>query len=222
MEQILAEISEALQKGRASLLCTLITRALEQGLPAQRILDDGLLAGMRVLGVKFRSNDIFVPEVLVAARAMNVGVDMLKPHLQADGVQARGRVCLGTVRGDLHDIGKNLVRTMMEGRGLQVFDLGVDVDAETFVHAAVEHDCQIIACSALLTTTIPAIGEVVRAVEQAGIRSKVRILIGGAPVTEAFCRTVRADAYTPDAAAAADEAVRLLAELEQTDGPCRG
>ena len=148
-----------------------------------------------------------MPEVLVAARAMNMGMEILKPHLIEEGVTARGKVCIGTVQGDLHDIGKNLVKMMMEGKGLEVVDLGVDVAPETFVKAVLEQGCQVICCSALLTTTMSVMRAVVEAVEAAGIRDKVKIMIGGAPVTEEYCAQIGADCYTNDAASAADAAV---------------
>lgn len=207
----LSEISEALQKGRAKLVKTLIPQALEEGISAQQILEEGLLSGMGIIGEKFKNNEVFVPEVLVAARAMNVGAELLKPYLTEAGVESKGKVCLGTVKGDLHDIGKNLVRMMFEGKGLEVIDLGVDVDADTFIQTAIDNDCQIIACSALLTTTMSAMGDVVNKAKEAGIRDKVKIMVGGAPVTDAFCQTIGADAYTPDAASAAEKAVELLA-----------
>ena len=156
-----------------------------------------------------KNNEVFVPEVLVAARAMNMGAALLKPLLAESGVKASGRVCIGTVKGDLHDIGKNLVKMMMEGKGLEVIDLGTDVAPETFIKAAVEQNCQIIVCSALLTTTMGVMGEVVKAAEAANIRDKVKIMVGGAPVTEAFCEQIGADCYTADAASAADAAVEL-------------
>ncbi len=146
----------------------------------QEILNDGLLHGMGIIGERFKNNEVYVPEVLVAARAMNMGMQVLKPHLQAQGVQASGKVCIGTVQGDLHDIGKNLVKMMMEGKGLEVIDLGTNVPAEQFVQAAIEHDCKIICCSALLTTTMDVMEAVVKAAEAAGIRDKVKIMVGGA------------------------------------------
>ena len=206
---ILVEISENLQKGKAKIVKGLVGQAVEQGIPAKEVLEKGLLAGMDVVGEKFKNNEVFVPEVLVAARAMNMGASVLKPLL-ADGEQtSAGKVCIGTVKGDLHDIGKNLVKMMMEGKGLEVVDLGTDVSPETYVETAVNQNCQIICCSALLTTTMPVMGEVVKAAEKAGIRDKVKIMIGGAPVTEAFCEQIGADKYTPDAASAADAAVEL-------------
>ncbi|MGN0753945.1 MAG: corrinoid protein [Aristaeellaceae bacterium] len=204
---MLTQISENLQKGKAKVVKQLVQEAIDAGISAQDILEKGLIAGMNVVGEKFRNNEIFVPEVLVAARALNMGSALLKPLLAADGVKASGRVCIGTVQGDLHDIGKNLVKMMMEGKGLEVIDLGTDVAPETFVQTAIDQDCQIICCSALLTTTMPTMGEVVKAAEAAGIREKVKIMIGGAPVTQAFCEEIGADAYTPDAASAADAAV---------------
>ena len=206
---ILVEISENLQKGKAKIVKELVGQAVEQGIPAKEVLEKGLLAGMDVVGEKFKNNEVFVPEVLVAARAMNMGASVLKPLL-ADGEQtSAGKVCIGTVKGDLHDIGKNLVKMMMEGKGLEVVDLGTDVSPETYVETAVNQNCQIICCSALLTTTMPVTGAVVKAAEKAGIRDKVKIMIGGAPVTEAFCEQIGADKYTPDAASAADAAVEL-------------
>ena len=203
----LQEISVQIQAGKAKIVKTLVQQALDEGIPARKILEEGLLAGMSVVGDQFRSGEIFVPEVLVAARAMNMGAALLKPHLSEAGVKSSGRVCIGTVKGDLHDIGKNLVRMLMEGKGLEVIDLGTDVSAEMFVQTAIEQNCQIIGCSALLTTTMGVMADVVKAAEAAGIRDKVKIMIGGAPVTEAFCQQIGADAYTPDAASAADQAV---------------
>ncbi|WP_295628680.1 corrinoid protein [uncultured Intestinimonas sp.] len=206
---ILTDISENLQHGKAKVVKELVQQAIDEGIPAQQILDEGLLSGMNVVGEKFKNNEVFVPEVLVAARAMNMGAALLKPLLAESGVKASGRVCIGTVKGDLHDIGKNLVKMMMEGKGMEVIDLGTDVAPETFIKAAVDQNCQIIVCSALLTTTMGVMGEVVKAAEAAHIRDKVKIMVGGAPVTEAFCEQIGADCYTADAASAADAAVEL-------------
>lgn len=206
---ILTDISENMQRGKAKIVKELVQQAIDRGIPAQQILEEGLLSGMSVIGEKFKNNEIFVPEVLVAARAMNAGSELLKPLLMENGVKASGKVCIGTVRGDLHDIGKNLVKMMMEGKGLEVIDLGVDVAPETYVETAKNQGCQIICCSALLTTTMSVMGDVVKAAEAAGIRDKVKIMIGGAPVTEAFCQQIGADKYTPDGATAADTAVAL-------------
>lgn len=205
----LQEISLQLQAGKAKIVKTLVQQAIDEGVPAQRILEEGLLAGMNIVGVKFKNNEVFVPEVLVAARAMNQGAALLKPLLAQDGIKASGRVCIGTVKGDLHDIGKNLVKMMMESKGLEVIDLGIDVAPETYVQTAIEQDCRIICCSALLTTTMGVMADVVKAAESAGIRDRVKIIVGGAPVTQVFADQVGADAYTPDATSAAEKAVEF-------------
>ena len=207
---ICLEISENLQKGKAKVVKELVQQAIDQGVPAVQILNDGLLAGMNVVGQKFKNGEVYVPEVLVAARAMNMGSQILKPLLVDEGIKSSGRVCIGTVQGDLHDIGKNLVKMMLEGKGLEVIDLGTDVAPETFVQTVSEQDCQIICCSALLTTTMDVMAEVVKCAEAAGIRDKVKIMVGGAPVTEEFCNKIGADKYTSDAASAAEAAVELL------------
>lgn len=204
---ILVEISELLQKGRAKNVKELVQKAVDDGIPAKDILEQGLLSGMGVIGEKFKNNEVYVPDVLIAARAMNAGVEILKPLLASSGIQAKGKVVLGTVKGDLHDIGKNLVKMMMEGKGLEVIDLGVDVPAEKFVATAKEQNAQIIACSALLTTTMSEMESVVKVAAESGIRDKVTIMVGGAPVTDNFCKRIEADIYTPDAASAADAAV---------------
>ena len=206
---ILKEISENLQKGKAKIVKELVGQAIEQGIPAGEILEKGLMSGMDVVGEKFKNNQVYVPEVLVAARAMNMGAALLKPLLSEGENVSPGKVCIGTVKGDLHDIGKNLVKMMMEGKGLEVVDLGTDVSPEDYINTAKEQNCQIICCSALLTTTMPVMGEVVKLAEREGIRDKVKIMVGGAPVTEAFRKEIGADKYTPDAASAADAAVEF-------------
>ncbi|WP_455013846.1 corrinoid protein [Hominenteromicrobium sp.] len=205
----LHEISVQLQAGKAKIVKGLVQQAIDEGVPAQEILEKGLLDGMNVIGEKFKNNEVFVPEVLIAARAMNQGVALLKPLLAEAGVKASGKVCIGTVQGDLHDIGKNLVKLMLDGKGLEVIDLGTDVAPETFVQTAIDQNCQIICCSALLTTTMGVMADVVKAAESAGIRDKVKIMIGGAPVNQAFCDQIGADVYTSDAASAAEAAVAL-------------
>lgn len=207
----LQEISLQLQAGKAKIVKGLVQQAIDEGIPAQRILEEGLLSGMNVVGEKFKNNEVFVPEVLVAARAMNMGASLLKPILAQDGVKASGKVCIGTVQGDLHDIGKNLVKMMLEAKGLEVVDLGTDVAPEVYVRTAVEENCQVICCSALLTTTMGVMADVVQAAEASGIRGSVKIMIGGAPVTEAFCQQIGADAYTPDATSAAERAAAFCA-----------
>ncbi len=202
-------LSEFLQKGRAKEVKELVQAALDEGLGAQQILEEGLMSGMAVVGEKFKKNEIFVPEVLIAARAMNAGTVLLKPFLVDAGVKARGTVVIGTVKGDLHDIGKNLVAMMLEGKGMDVIDLGTDVSPQKFVQTATEKNADIIACSALLTTTMTAMQEVVKEAANAGIRDKVTIMIGGAPVTDSYCKNIGADFYSPDAASAADKAVEI-------------
>ena len=202
----LIEIGNALEKGKKKLVVQYVQQALEEGHSAQEILTEGLLPGMDRVGVKFRANEIFVPEVLVAARAMNAGAALLKPLLAEEGAESLGVMVLGTVKGDLHDIGK----MMVEGKGIEVVDLGVDVEPQAFVQAAIEHSAGIIGCSALLTTTMPVMAEVVKAAQEAGIRDKVKIMVGGAPVTQEFCDSIGADYYTEDAASAAVCAAQIL------------
>ena len=208
---ILEELSALLQQGRAPKVKQLVAKALEEGIAPKDILEQGLLAGMGVIGDKFKLNQVFVPEVLIAARAMNAGLEVLKPALQTGDVEDKGTVVIGTVKGDQHDIGKNLVKMMMEGRGLKVIDLGVNVPAEKYLEAARDSGAQIIACSALLTTTMGEMKRVVELVNASDLRDKVKVMIGGAPVTDDFCQSIGADQYTPDAASAAEEAVRLAA-----------
>ena len=207
--EICNEISLNVQNGKAKIVKELVQKAIDEGCSPELILNEGLLSAMSIIGEKFKNNEIYVPEVLVSARAMNMGAQILKPHLVASGVKNIGKVCIGTVQGDLHDIGKNLVKMMMEGKGLEVVDLGTDVAAETFVQTAIEQNCRIICCSALLTTTMSVMGDVVKAAEAAGIRDKVKIMVGGAPVNEDFCKKIGADCYSADAASAADAAAEF-------------
>jgi len=204
------DISAFLQKGKAQDVKDLVQKALDEGNNAKDILENGLMVGMGIIGAKFKNNEVFVPEVLIAARAMNAGIEILKPHMIKDKVESKGKVVLGTVKGDLHDIGKNLVKIMMEGKGLEVVDLGTDVSAEKFLNAVKEHKAHIIACSALLTTTMTYMKEIVKAMEESGIRKDVTIMVGGAPVTENFCQSIGADIYTSDAASAAERAILAL------------
>ena len=208
---ILGRISEALQEGSATETCSLVREALDSGIAASEIISGGLVRGMNELGEDFSIGEVFVPEMLRAANCMSEATEILKPLLkEGAGSIAAGKVCLGTVKGDMHDIGKNLVRIMMEGSGLDVIDLGCDVSAEEFVDAAEKYGCDMIACSALLTTSMGEITRVVKIAEERGIRERVKILIGGAPVTQEFCEQAGADMYTPDAAAAARAAVSML------------
>ena len=207
--EIIEEISAFLQRGRAPKVKELVAQAIEEGIEAQTILEEGLLSAMSIVGEKFKKNEVFVPEVLVAARAMNAGVEILRPYLVASGVTTKGKAVIGTVKGDLHDIGKNLVKMMLEGKGLEVIDLGVDVSAETFVAKAIEYKAQVICCSALLTPTMGEMKNVVDKAIEEGIRDQVKIMIGGAPITQAFCDSIGADYYTCDAASAADVALQI-------------
>lgn len=208
---ILNQISENLQVGKAKVVKELVQKAIDEGIDVKTILEEGLLSGMNIIGTKFKNNEVYVPDVLIAARAMNAGSELLKPLLISAGVKATGKVILGTVKGDLHDIGKNLVRMMMEGKGLEVIDLGIDVPTDKFVAAAQENNAQIVACSALLTTTMIEMKNVVEAIKAAGIRDEVTIMVGGAPVNDNFCKSIGADIYTADAASAAEEAAKVCA-----------
>ena len=208
---IFADISAALQKGRAKIVKQLVEQALTEGAKPNEIIENALLDGMSIIGEKFKNNEVFVPEVLIAARAMNAGMDLLKAHMAADGLEIKGTAVLGTVKGDLHDIGKNLVKIMLEGKGLKVIDLGVDVSAEKFVEAAIENQANLICCSALLTTTMGEMKAVVDLCVEKGIRDQVKIMIGGAPVTQSFCDSIGADCYTADAASASDAALAYCA-----------
>jgi 5-methyltetrahydrofolate--homocysteine methyltransferase len=206
------EISEFLQKGRAKNVKALVTEALEEGQDPKVILNDGLLAGMMVIGAKFKNNEVFVPEVLVAARALNAGLAILEPALAEVGNEPIGKAIIGTVKGDLHDIGKNLVSMMVKGAGFEVYDIGVDVDTEKFGEKAEEVGADVIIMSALLTTTMPAMQDVINDLTERGIRDKYVVMVGGAPVNEAFAEQIGADYYTPDAATAAEVAKKAVEE----------
>ena len=203
---MLNKVNDLVIRGKARLITGAVAEALENGCAPGDILST-MIAAMDVVGDRFQNGEIFVPEMLIAAKAMKKGVEELKPHLAAGAAGALGKVVIGTVAGDLHDIGKNLVAMMIESAGFEIIDLGVDVPVEKFVSAARAEGVKIVACSALLTTTMPVMEEVVKAAEAAGIRDQVKIMIGGAPVTPEFCQQIGADAYTPDAASAADQAV---------------
>ena len=198
--------SEALQKGQAKEVAAFVQAAIDEGIEAKTILEEGLMSGMSIIGVKFKNNEVFVPEVLIAARAMNMGAALLKPLLMEAGVKAKGKAILGTVKGDLHDIGKNLVRMMMEGKGIEVVDVGVDVSVEKYISTSKEEDANLICCSALLTTTMTQMDSVVKGFSESGMRDDVTIMIGGAPATQNYCDTIGADIYSPDAATAAEVA----------------
>lgn len=206
----LKALAEAVISGNQQEAVRLTQEAIDEGVGAGAILNDGLVAGMAVVGAKFKANEFYVPEVLIAARAMKSAMELLRPLLADSGVAPRGVVAIGTVRGDLHDIGKNLVAMMLEGGGYQVVDLGVDVSPEKFVEAVQAHSAQIVGLSALLTTTMPAMKDTIEALKEAGVRDEVAVLIGGAPVTQDYADEIGADAYAPDAASAVDKANELL------------
>ena len=208
----LHEISVQLQAGKAKIVKTLVQQAIDEGISAQTILEEGLLDGMNVIGEKFKNNEVFVPEVLVAARAMSQGTAVLKPLLVGEDIKPAGKACIGTIQGDLHDIGKNLVKMMLESKGFEVIDLGTDVSPKTFVETAIKENCQLICISALLTTTMNIMEDVVKEAEAAGIHGKVKIMVGGAPLTGAFAEKIGADAYTPDATTAAETALQFCTE----------
>ena len=212
----LEEVAAAVEKGKVKIVAGLTQEALDAGFSAGQILNEGMIGAMAVVGEKFKNNEIFVPEMLIAARAMKKGVEVLTPYLKAAGTESKGKLILGTVAGDLHDIGKNLVGMMIEGAGFEVIDLGVDVPAEKFIECMKANpDCKIVALSALLTTTMPAIKDTIEAIKASGLRDTVKIMIGGAPVTQAFADEIGADGYSEDAASAAELANKLKAEWEK-------
>jgi 5-methyltetrahydrofolate--homocysteine methyltransferase len=206
----LQALAEALIVGNRDKVRELTQAALDEGVSPETIINEGLIAGMSVVGEKFKNNEFYVPEVLIAARAMHAGMDIVKPLLAGSGIEPVGRVVIGTVKGDLHDIGKNLVMMMLEGAGFEIHDLGVDVPADKFVSTAQSERCGIVALSALLTTTMPAMADTIKALEEAGIRDQVKVMIGGAPVTQHYADEIGADGYAPDAASAVDKAKELL------------
>ena len=189
---------------------TLVQKALDEGADANQILNQGLIAGMDIVGERMESGDMFIPEVLMAAQAMSAAVEILKPLLTEESASAKGRVVIGTVKGDLHDIGKNLVAMMMESAGLEVSDLGVDVAPEEFLAAIEEKNANILCMSALLTTTMPMMRRTIQTVSDKGLRDRVKIMVGGAPVSQSYAREIQADAWAPDAGAAAKTAKALL------------
>ncbi len=207
---ILQEISVLLQRGKANDLKNLVSQALEQGVEPKTILNEALIAGMSIIGHKFKNNEVFVPEVLIAARAMNAGMEVIKPELIATGIEPIGKALICTVKGDLHDIGKNLVKMMFEGQGIECVDLGVDVDKDVVVEAVKTHNPDILCLSALLTTTMFSQQEIIQAITEANLRDDVMIMIGGAPVTQEFADQIGADAYKADAASAAEYAKEYL------------
>ena len=210
MADILQQIASNLYEGNDEEVAELVQQGLDQGMDPHEILQGGLIAGMDEVGKDFKADVLYMPEVLIAARAMHAGMDVLRPLLAESDVAGAGKYLIGTVEGDLHDIGKNLVRMMLEGAGFETVDLGKDVKAETFVAAVREHQPSILGLSALLTTTMPAMKTTIEALEESGLRDSVKIMVGGAPVTAAFAEEIGADAYAPDAATAVDVARNLV------------
>lgn len=209
---VIQEMSEFLQKGKAKNVKQLVAQALEAGEDPRVILNDGLLSGMMIVGEKFKNNEVFVPEVLIAARAMNAGLSILEPKLVEIGNESVGKAVVGTVKGDLHDIGKNLVGMMLKGAGFEVIDMGVDVDPAGFIDKAEEVGADVIVMSALLTTTMPAMSTVIEELNERGIRDKYIVMVGGAPVTAGFAEQIGADHYTADAVSCAEAAKKALEE----------
>ena len=209
MEEVLQKLFDAVLEGDFDGVKTNVTTALEAGLDPNAILNDGMIAAMREVGVRFEAGEYYVPEMLIAARAMQSGMTLLKPHLQKTEQKSNGRVLMGTVKGDLHDIGKNLVGLMLEGAGYEIIDLGVDVPAEEFVKKAMELKPDIIGMSALLTTTMASMKTTLDALDAAGLRRNIKVIVGGAPVTEAYAQHIEADGFSPDAS----RAVNLVNEL---------
>jgi len=210
MSEVLGQISEMLQKGKAKDVAQLVEKALADGVEPASILNEGLLAGMGIIGGKFKRNEVYVPEVLIAARAMKAGMEILQPKLADSGVEPKGTAVVGTVKGDLHDIGKNLVCMMLEGAGFKVVDVGIDVEPDKFVAAAIENKAAVVGVSALLTTTMTNMKAVVEAVKASEAAGTTKVMIGGAPVTQAFADEIGADGYAADAASAADLALSLI------------
>ena len=209
MTDTMQKIASKLYDGEDEEVAGLVQEALDQGMAPEEILAGGLIAGMDEVGRDFKAGDLFVPEVLIAARAMHAGMNVLRPLLAESDVPSAGKYVIGTAQGDLHDIGKNLVKMMLEGAGFQTIDLGTDVKPEEFVAAVREHQPQLLGMSALLTTTMPGMKATIEALEEAGLRDAVKIMVGGAPVTAAFAEQIGADAYAPDAASAVDVARSL-------------
>jgi 5-methyltetrahydrofolate--homocysteine methyltransferase len=206
----LNEVAINLVKGDYKKVKELVQKCIEDGLPAEKILNEGLIAGMNIVGEKFKNNEFYIPEVLVAARAMRIGMELLKPILKSSDTKLKGKFVIGTVKGDLHDIGKNLVAMMIEGAGFEVVDLGIDVPAEKFVEITKIEKPQILGMSALLTTTMQAMKKTIEKLKQAGIRDKVKVIVGGAPITQRFADEIGADGYAPDAASAVELVKKLL------------
>ena len=207
---IYEQIADEVVKGQADAVKELVEQALSENISAEDILNNGLVAGMNVVSEKFKNNEFFIPEVLVSARAMHAGLNILNPLLAEANVKAKGKVVIGTVKGDLHDIGKNIVGMMLQGAGYEIVDLGADVPKEKFIEFTQKEDVNVVGMSALLTTTMIYMKEIIQGLKDAGLRDKVKVIIGGAPVTQAYADQIEADGYAPDAASAIDLAKDLL------------
>jgi 5-methyltetrahydrofolate--homocysteine methyltransferase len=210
MSRLYERISTAIMEGDADKIGSLVQKALDQGLAAKDILDNGMVVGMSEVGVRFKAGDMFVPEVLMSADAMQAGLHVLRPHLVASGVKLIGKIVMGTVKGDLHDIGKNLVNMMCEGAGFEIIDIGFNADPDKFIEAIKEHQPDVVGMSAMLTTTMRAMAHTIKAIEEAGLRDKVKIMVGGAPVDTAFAERIGADGYGSNAPAGSDLAKKLV------------
>jgi len=210
MSRLYERIATAIMEGDADKTASLVQRALDQDLPAKDILDNGMVVGMGEVGARFKVGDMFVPEVLMSADSMQAGLDVLRPHLVASGVKLIGKILMGTVKGDLHDIGKNLVNMMCEGAGFEVIDIGFNADPDKFVEAIKEHQPDVVGMSAMLTTTMRAMAQTIKAIEEAGLRDQVKIMVGGAPVDAAFAERIGADGYGSNAPAGSDLAKKLV------------
>ena len=208
--EILEEMSDEVQKGNSDSVEVLVERALSQNMTAEEILNGGLVEGMNIVAEKFKNNEIFIPEVLISAKAMSSGLEILKPLLAEANVISKGKVVIGTVKGDLHDIRKNIVAMLLQGAGFDVVDLGADVPLEKFVEFVRKERADVVGMSALLTTTMISMKEIIEALRNAGLRENVKVIIGGAPVTESYAAQIQADGYAPDAATAVDLTKRLL------------
>ncbi|HWR40888.1 MAG TPA: corrinoid protein [Patescibacteria group bacterium] len=207
----LGQLSLAVQKGKGGIVKEMVSTALAEKMAPATILNEGLVAAMTVIGEKFKNNEIYVPEMLMSAKAMNAGMEVLEPILTSTGVKPIGKAVIGTIKGDLHDIGKNLARMMLKGAGIEMYDLGIDVPAEAFLQKAKEVGANMVCLSAMLTTTMPYMKSVVEIFEKDGYRDKVTFLIGGVPVSESYCKAIKADYYAEDAVVAADIAKKILA-----------
>jgi 5-methyltetrahydrofolate--homocysteine methyltransferase len=207
---IFEKIADEVQKGNSETVEELVTEALSSEVSVEKVLNEGLVAGMNIIGEKFKNNECFIPEVLVSAKAMTLGLEILKPRLAESNVRPRGKVVIGTIQGDLHDIGKNIVAMLLQGAGFEVVDLGADVPIDRFVESAKNEKADIVGMSALLTTTMINMKTVINGLKDAGLRSDVKVIVGGAPVTQAYALQIEADGYAPDAASGVDVARKLL------------